>query len=44
MKLLDHYSVFRRVNHTCPHCGWSGTGAMMTNGSYTGLGISKHCP
>ena len=34
MKLLDHYSEFRRAFHTCKHCGWSGTGAMMKNGRW----------
>lgn len=44
MKLLDHYSQFRRAIHTCKHCGWRGSGAMMKNGSHYGLGIDKHCP
>jgi hypothetical protein len=43
MKLLDHYSEFRRAFHTCK-CGSSGTGAMMKNGECTGLGIDKRCP
>lgn len=44
MKLLDHYSKFRRAFHTCEHCGWYGKGASMKNGSYNSLGINKHCP
>jgi hypothetical protein len=43
VKLLDHYSQFRRAIHSCK-CGWTGRGAAMKNGSYTGLGIDKHCP
>ena len=44
MKLLDHYSEFRRAFHTCKHCGWHGKGTSMKNGSYNSLGINKHCP
>ena len=44
MKLLDHYSQFRRAIHTCEACGWRGTGAGMDNGTYDSLGIAKHCP
>jgi hypothetical protein len=41
MKLLDHYSEFRRAYHTCRHCGWHGRGAAMKNGSYNFQGHSK---
>jgi predicted RNA-binding Zn-ribbon protein involved in translation (DUF1610 family) len=44
VKLLDHYSEFRRTIHTCKHCGWRGSGAMMKSGNYTSIGIDKHCP
>ena len=44
VKLLDHYSEFRRAFHTCEACGWRGTGAGMDNGAYNSLGIEKHCP
>lgn len=40
---LPRFSQFRRALHTCK-CGWSGTGAMMRNGSYSGLGVNKLCP
>lgn len=43
MKLLDYYSQFRQAIHTCK-CGWRGPGGWMNNGSYTSLGIDKHCP
>lgn len=38
VRLVDHYSEFRRAIHTCK-CGWSGTGAMMRNGTYGSLGL-----
>lgn len=44
MKLLDHYSQFRRAFHMCKACGWCGKGAGMNNGNYNSRGIDKHCP
>ena len=44
VKLLDHYSQFRRTFHTCEACGWSGPGGWMDSGPFTCLGVDKFCP